>query len=113
MAVIGVVMGSQSDWEVMRHAADLLARFGVAGLVAIAALVREPAEGTEIGLGDRPGLAGPRHAGPIGRGGLRPLTQRLDEGALLRRAEQPRIEGKAFETRFDRRPLRQISRPFG
>ena len=30
MALIGVVMGSQSDWEVMRHAADILARFGVA-----------------------------------------------------------------------------------
>jgi 5-(carboxyamino)imidazole ribonucleotide mutase len=29
MAAIGVVMGSQSDWEVMRHAADMLARFGV------------------------------------------------------------------------------------
>jgi len=29
MAVIGVVMGSQSDWEVMRHAADVLTRFGV------------------------------------------------------------------------------------
>jgi len=30
MALIGVVMGSQSDWEVLRHAADILARFGVA-----------------------------------------------------------------------------------
>jgi 5-(carboxyamino)imidazole ribonucleotide mutase len=30
MAAIGVVMGSQSDWEVMRHAADVLIRFGVA-----------------------------------------------------------------------------------
>ena len=30
MAAIGVVMGSQSDWEVMRHAADILVRFGVA-----------------------------------------------------------------------------------
>ena len=29
MASIGVVMGSQSDWEVMRHAADILVRFGV------------------------------------------------------------------------------------
>ena len=28
MTVIGVVMGSQSDWEVMRHAADILVRFG-------------------------------------------------------------------------------------
>ena len=29
MAEIGVVMGSQSDWEVMRHAADILEHFGV------------------------------------------------------------------------------------
>ncbi len=29
MALIGVVMGSSSDWDVMRHAAEILARFGV------------------------------------------------------------------------------------
>lgn len=29
MAVIGVVMGSSSDWDVMRHAAEILARFDV------------------------------------------------------------------------------------
>ncbi|MFN0161240.1 MAG: 5-(carboxyamino)imidazole ribonucleotide mutase [Burkholderiales bacterium] len=28
--LVGVVMGSQSDWEVMRQAVDLLAEFGVA-----------------------------------------------------------------------------------
>ncbi len=27
--VVGVVMGSASDWEVMKHAAELLAEFGV------------------------------------------------------------------------------------
>ena len=26
---IGVVMGSSSDWDVMRHAADILTEFGV------------------------------------------------------------------------------------
>ncbi len=29
MALIGVVMGSNSDWDVMRHAAELLAQFAV------------------------------------------------------------------------------------
>ena len=29
MALIGVVMGSNSDWDVMRHAAELLERFAV------------------------------------------------------------------------------------
>ena len=27
--VIGVVMGSSSDWETMKHAADILTEFGV------------------------------------------------------------------------------------
>ena len=27
--VVGIVMGSKSDWETMRHAAEMLARFGV------------------------------------------------------------------------------------
>jgi 5-(carboxyamino)imidazole ribonucleotide mutase len=28
-ALVGVIMGSQSDWETMRHAADILTAFGV------------------------------------------------------------------------------------
>jgi 5-(carboxyamino)imidazole ribonucleotide mutase len=28
-ALVGVIMGSTSDWETMRHAADVLTRFGV------------------------------------------------------------------------------------
>lgn len=27
--IVGVIMGSKSDWETMRHAVDLLAQFGV------------------------------------------------------------------------------------
>ena len=26
---VGVVMGSSSDWDVMRHAADILTEFGI------------------------------------------------------------------------------------
>ena len=29
MPIVGVVMGSQSDWEVMRHAVEILDRFGI------------------------------------------------------------------------------------
>jgi 5-(carboxyamino)imidazole ribonucleotide mutase len=29
-AAVGIVMGSPSDWETMRHAAETLARFGIA-----------------------------------------------------------------------------------
>ena len=28
-AVVGVIMGSQSDWETMRHAAEILTAFGI------------------------------------------------------------------------------------
>ena len=27
--VVGIVMGSQSDWDVMQHAVDIVRRFGV------------------------------------------------------------------------------------
>jgi 5-(carboxyamino)imidazole ribonucleotide mutase len=29
MPLVGVVMGSQSDWEIMRHAVEMLDRFGI------------------------------------------------------------------------------------
>ncbi|MGA1336798.1 MAG: 5-(carboxyamino)imidazole ribonucleotide mutase [Burkholderiaceae bacterium] len=29
MPVVGVVMGSQSDWDVMKHAVDILDKFGI------------------------------------------------------------------------------------
>src|SRR5205823_13284739 len=29
MPLVGLIMGSQSDWETMRHAAELLSRLGV------------------------------------------------------------------------------------
>lgn len=44
MAEIGVVMGSQSDWEVMRHAADILARFGVTHDCQVVSAHRMPDE---------------------------------------------------------------------
>lgn len=39
---VGIVMGSQSDWETMRHAADTLARLGVAHEVRIVSAHRTP-----------------------------------------------------------------------
>lgn len=44
MAVVGVVMGSQSDWDVMRHAADMLTRFGVAHSCDVVSAHRMPDE---------------------------------------------------------------------
>ncbi|MBL8380485.1 MAG: 5-(carboxyamino)imidazole ribonucleotide mutase [Burkholderiales bacterium] len=41
---VGVVMGSQSDWEVMRHAVDLLAEFGVAHEYRVLSAHRMPDE---------------------------------------------------------------------
>ncbi len=39
---VGIVMGSQSDWETMRHAAETLARLGVAHEVRVVSAHRTP-----------------------------------------------------------------------
>jgi 5-(carboxyamino)imidazole ribonucleotide mutase len=41
-ALVGVVMGSKSDWETMRHAAETLARFGVAHETKVLSAHRTP-----------------------------------------------------------------------
>jgi len=40
---VGIIMGSQSDWDTMRHAADVLARFEVAHESKIVSAHRTPA----------------------------------------------------------------------
>jgi 5-(carboxyamino)imidazole ribonucleotide mutase len=40
--LIGIIMGSRSDWETMRHAADLLAEFGVPHETRIVSAHRTP-----------------------------------------------------------------------
>lgn len=42
MAVVGIIMGSQSDWETMRHAAELLDQLGIAHEVKIVSAHRTP-----------------------------------------------------------------------
>ena len=44
MPLIGVVMGSQSDWEVMRHAVDLLDQFGLPHEARVVSAHRMPDE---------------------------------------------------------------------
>lgn len=41
-ALIGIVMGSQSDWETMQHAAQTLAQFGVAHEIEVISAHRTP-----------------------------------------------------------------------
>jgi 5-(carboxyamino)imidazole ribonucleotide mutase len=41
-AVVGIVMGSDSDWPTMRPAADVLADFGVATEVRVVSAHRTP-----------------------------------------------------------------------
>lgn len=41
--LVGVIMGSQSDWETMQHAAETLARFGVPHECRIVSAHRTPA----------------------------------------------------------------------
>jgi 5-(carboxyamino)imidazole ribonucleotide mutase len=40
--LVGVIMGSKSDWETMRHAADMLTRFGVLHECRIVSAHRTP-----------------------------------------------------------------------
>ena len=40
--LVGVIMGSRSDWEVMRHAADVLAELGVPHEVEVVSAHRTP-----------------------------------------------------------------------
>lgn len=42
MPVVGVIMGSKSDWETMRHAVDLLIQFGVPHEARIVSAHRTP-----------------------------------------------------------------------
>jgi 5-(carboxyamino)imidazole ribonucleotide mutase len=40
--LVGVIMGSRSDWETMKHAADVLERFGVAHECRVVSAHRTP-----------------------------------------------------------------------
>jgi 5-(carboxyamino)imidazole ribonucleotide mutase len=40
--LIGIIMGSRSDWETMRHAADILAEFGVPHETRVVSAHRTP-----------------------------------------------------------------------
>lgn len=42
--LVGVVMGSSSDWETMKHAADILAEFGIAYEAKVVSAHRMPDE---------------------------------------------------------------------
>ncbi|MBI2942071.1 MAG: 5-(carboxyamino)imidazole ribonucleotide mutase [Chloroflexi bacterium] len=47
-ALVAVIMGSKSDWETMRHAAEMLTQFGVAHECRIISAHRTPALLTEF-----------------------------------------------------------------
>jgi 5-(carboxyamino)imidazole ribonucleotide mutase len=40
--LIGIIMGSRSDWETMRHAADLIGEFGIAHETRVVSAHRTP-----------------------------------------------------------------------
>jgi len=50
--LVGIIMGSRSDWDTMRHAADVLAKFGVAHEVRVVSAHRTPAWMWPDGPGD-------------------------------------------------------------
>jgi 5-(carboxyamino)imidazole ribonucleotide mutase len=46
-ALVGVIMGSKSDWDTLRHADDILTRFGVAHECRVVSAHRTPADMAE------------------------------------------------------------------
>jgi 5-(carboxyamino)imidazole ribonucleotide mutase len=48
--LVAIVMGSKSDWETMRHASEMLARFGVPHESRVLSAHRSPALTTEYAL---------------------------------------------------------------
>lgn len=45
--LVGIVMGSKSDWDTMRHASDILTKFGVAHECRVLSAHRTPAAAME------------------------------------------------------------------
>ncbi len=55
---VGIIMGSQSDWETLRHAAETLTRFGVSHECRVVSAHRTPDSMREYALGaEERGLA--------------------------------------------------------
>ena len=48
---VGIIMGSQSDWDTMRHADDMLTRFGVAHECRVVSAHRTPTDMAEYASG--------------------------------------------------------------
>jgi 5-(carboxyamino)imidazole ribonucleotide mutase len=49
--LVGIIMGSQSDWETMRHADEVLTRFGVAHECRVVSAHRTPVDMAEYASG--------------------------------------------------------------
>lgn len=47
--VVGVIMGSSSDWEIMQHAVNILAEFGIAHETRVVSAHRMPQDMAEYG----------------------------------------------------------------
>ena len=60
---IGIIMGSQSDWETMRHAAETLDRLGIAYEARIVSAHRTPERLYDYARA-RAGRAGSRRSSP-------------------------------------------------
>ena len=93
-AKVAIVMGSQSDWPTMKHAADALAELGVGTDVRIVSAHRTPdrmyafakgaeAEGFEVIIAGAGGAAGGGDSG-IGRVAHPPRTARTARVARTR-----------------------------
>jgi len=106
MSLVGVIMGSQSDWEVMRHACEILDELGVAYEKKVVSAHRTPdemfayAESAESrgllvviagagGAAHLPGMVASKTLLPV-LGVPIPATQLVGVDALLSIAQMPK-----------------------
>jgi 5-(carboxyamino)imidazole ribonucleotide mutase len=104
--LVGVIMGSQSDWDVMRHTADVLTELGVAHETRVVSAHRTPdemfayAEGAEPrgllviiagagGAAHLPGMVASKTLLPV-LGVPIPATQLVGVDAILSIAQMPK-----------------------
>jgi 5-(carboxyamino)imidazole ribonucleotide mutase len=91
--LVGVIMGSKSDWEIMRHTADVLAEFGVPHESRVVSAHRTPHQTNEWASTAKPAdcrSSLPRRRGSaFGRRGRRrnrlARVRSTDFGTLARR----------------------------
>ena len=99
---IGLVMGSDSDWDVMKHAAAQLEAFGIAYEARVLSAHRMPDEMFEYAEDAAPARPARDHRRRRRRGAPARHARREDDGARARRAGAVEISARRGFAAVDR-----------